>query len=155
MPLNDLTPAQGEYQDLGPYVEVIARAAELLTEEQVHTLLAVIRRFLPVQVERVDYGADFDLAAEVGEQIQMVKGLRQSMMQDGRLLPGTNRREIKDVITASSSLLGTLMKFHDRLVNIDRLRAIEKSIMIAMKQTDAITKQTFMVSLEREFELIN
>lgn len=98
-----------------------AQAAQIIAK--IHAL-----EIIPVGQDRVVYGADYDIAAEIQQLLQAVRAMQGSVMsEDGRILQGITPREMKEVVTASSSLMSLLMKSHEKLMTFDRHRALEQA----------------------------
>lgn len=137
--------------DLSAEVATILMAPAELTEDQALALYAVLApRFTDGDFE---YGADFDLAGEVGAQIRAVRAMRRLVMtDDGVVVPGTPAREVKETVTASNTLLNTLLKTHEKVLNFNRLRAIETATSAALEDLDESAKTVFFQRLEKELE---
>jgi ABC-type amino acid transport substrate-binding protein len=95
------------------------------------------------------YGADFDLAQEVGEQIKAVRAVRQQVMTaDGSVAEGMTPRDMKEVVTSGTTLLGSLMKFHKEVINMDRLRKLEQAVIDVLMEEDEDLKNRVLAKLE-------
>lgn len=87
--------------------------------------------------EGVTYGADFSMAEELQAQIAAVRAVRDRiMMRDGSLSTDISTREAKEVISSGSTLLGTLMKYHEKVMNMERLRLLEASVVEALGEVE-------------------
>ena len=139
--------------DLSAEVATILMAPAELTEDQAFALFNVLApRFAG---EGVDYGADFDLRDEVEAQIVAVRAMRGSvMLPGGKIKPGVAARELKEVVTASNTLLQTLMKTHEKVLNYDRQRALEAATVAAVENLPDENKKAFFAALETELENI-
>lgn len=139
--------------DLSTEVEAILAAPGELTANQAEALFTVLApRF---QDDSAEYGAHFDMAAEVSAQIKAVRAMRRSVMTDaGTVQPGVAARELKEVVSASNTLLQTLLKTHERLLNFDRQRALEAATVTAVETLPEENQQTFFKALEAELEAI-
>lgn len=95
------------------------------------------------------YGADFDLAQEVGEQIKAVRAIRQQVMNtDGSVAEGMTPRDMKEVVSSGTTLLSSLMKFHKEVINMDRLRKLEQAIIDVLMEEDEDLKNRVVAKLE-------
>jgi len=139
--------------DLSSEVAAILMAPAELTEDQAIALYNLLApRFTD---NTVTYGADFDLAAEVEAQIVAVRAMRDSViLPGGRVKAGTPSRELKEVVTASNTLLQTLMKTHERVLNFDRQRALEAATVAAVEGLPEEARATFFDALEQELSAI-
>jgi len=139
--------------DLSSEVAAILMAPAELTDDQA---LALYTLLTPRFTENsVTYGADFDLVAEVEAQILAVRAMRDSViLPGGRVKNGVPARELKEVVTASNTLLQTLMKTHERVLNYDRQRALEAATVAAVEGLPEEAKQAFFSALEKELSAI-
>lgn len=87
-------------------------------------------------LEPVVYDANFSLAEELQSQIAAVRAVREKIMHKGKLVSDITTREAKEVISSGSTLLGTLMKYHEKVVNMERLRILEMSVVEALLEVD-------------------
>jgi len=101
---------------------------------------------------RVVYDANFSLAEELQAQISAVRAVREKIMVNGRLADTTTTREAKEVISSGSTLLGTLMKYHEKVVNMERLRLLEVSVIEALQEVDETLRDKVMELLEVKLE---
>jgi hypothetical protein len=124
--------------DLEDHISALLMYSSLLTEAQRARLAAGLRVSTLTVVDSppppVGYGADFDLADEVEQQIAAVRAIREFVMPGGRLAGGITSREAKEVVTSGASLLASLMKFHSGIVNMDRLRNLERAVVEVLKE---------------------
>lgn len=131
-------------------VETILNNPSLLSEEQVQNLQLILREHFG---EADVYGADFSMVSEIDDQIRTVRALREHVIQpNGRLREGMNARDAKEVISASTTLLGTLMKSHDKILGFERQRAMESAVVAVLKGLDPDIKAQFFSELERRME---
>lgn len=138
--------------ELDEHVEAILNHADRLNQDQISDLLVILNEH---GVEGGGYGANFDMKAEVNEQIKAVKAMRQQVMTpSGRPKSGISARDLKEVATASNTMLQTLMKIHEKVVNAERMRAVEKATTDAIRQLPVETQELFFDTLEAELERI-
>jgi len=151
MPLHEFMDEVGP--ELSEQVEIIASSPDSLTDEQVAVLWGAIQHRLG---DSVEYGADFDLAAEVESQIAMVRAMRRNVITDaGTVLPGVAARELKEVVSASTTLLSTLTKSHEKILSFDRMRSIETATVAAIKELPPERQALFFETLESRLSDIN
>ncbi len=139
--------------ELDGYIELIETMADDLRDDQVGRLWTVLAERAPGEAA-VKYGADFDLKEEVQAQIQAVRAMRNAIMPGGIVRQGTPAREIKEVVTASSTLLTTLMKMHEKVMSFDRSRAIEEAVTETMKTLPDEKQKMFFSLLEENLSAI-
>lgn len=100
-----------------------------------------------------NYGAEFDLAEEVEAQIRAVRSIRANVFDvNGNLKSSVTSREAKEIISTGSTMLGTLMKYHEKVMNMERLRKLEQSVVEALLEVDEDFKAKVMESLEKKLE---
>jgi hypothetical protein len=97
-----------------------------------------------------EYGADFDLADEVWQQILAVKAVREQVVEDGKIKDGFSARDAKDVVTAGNTLLTSLMRYHKEIVSMDRLRRLERSVIEVLEESSPEVRQQVMSRLEEK-----
>ena len=132
-------------------VDTVVAFRDRLTSVQIHRLLPLLA-ILPAPEAPQIYGADFDVADEVNNQILAVRAMRESIMEGGRIKENIAVREVKEVIAASSTMLAALMKFHKEIINLDRMRAIDKGTIKVLKEMGH--EEEFLGMLETELEAI-
>lgn len=146
-------------------VNTVAEAAanQILSHQQVMLLADVLPHGYPDQfstkgaraVDDPNYGADFDLAKEMNEQIRVVRALRNMLTdEDGNIVKGTSPREAKELISTSGTMLQNLMKFHDKIMNTDRMRMIEQATIAAVKTMPVDQQEIFYSHLEKSLSKI-
>jgi len=80
--------------------------------------------------EDLVYDENFDLKVEIAAQISAVRAMRKTvLLSTGRVKEGVSPRELKEVVTSSSQLIATLMKYHEKLMTMDRYRAVEATTL--------------------------
>lgn len=90
----------------------------------------------PVQDrDPVEYGANYDIKIEVQNLIEAVRAMRDTVIDEqGRAKEGITPREIKETVTATTSLMTLLMKSHAKLMNFDRMRALEQATVETLQE---------------------
>lgn len=85
------------------------------------------------------YDSTFDMEKEVTEVLRSVKLLRKSIMNPNgtALRAGVTVGEAKDVISMSNTMINTLMKSHEKIVNMARYRAVEQATIDTLRELDA------------------
>lgn len=132
---------------LEEHVNTILDHPELLTEDQLVNLHAILQHYLP---EKVRYGADFDFGAEITAQITAVRAMRLKVMTpQGTLQEGITVREAKEVVGSCTTLLTTLMKHHPTIQNFERQRALEQATVRAIKTLPEDHQKLFYEEFER------
>lgn len=133
-------------------VDAILNAPQALTQTQLINLSTILRDRMP---EGVKYDASFDLMAEVAAQLTMCRAMRAKVMTAGGTpLPDVSARDLKEVVTANNTLFQSVMRSHERLVNLDRLRAIEAATIAAVKDQPKDVQDAFFETLEQQLEAI-
>jgi len=138
--------------ELDGYIDMIDALSGSLREDQVVRLFSLLAGM--GGVEQVEYNASFDLKDEVQAQIQAVRAMREAVMPNGVVRAGTPAREVKEVVTASSTLLNTLMKMHERVMSFDRSRAIEEAVTTTIRTLPDDQQKMFFTALEDNLSAI-
>lgn len=142
----------GEDIELDGYIEMIEAMSAHLRDDQVVKLGSIISERAEVGV--VTYDANFDMMGEVESQIRAVHAMRNAIMPGGVVRAGTPAREIKEVVTASSTLLTTLMKMHEKVMSFDRSRAIEEAVSDTVSTLDQEAQDRFFALLKENLSAI-
>ena len=149
--LREFDLGDGHDVELDEHISTIEALSDELSDEDIARLWAVLQGRAQAMEE---YGADFDLGHEVQMQIMAVRAMRNAIMPGGVVRAGTPAREIKEVVTASSTLLNTLMKTHERIMSLDRQRAIEEAVTTSIQTLPDEQKKQFLATLEENLSAI-
>lgn len=151
MPLQDFMTAEDE-ADVTGLIETLSLHSNSITEEQAVELSALVCTILP---EQEQYDADFSFTDELSEQIKAIRAMRKSVITaHGQVREGASVREVKEVVSASSTMLQTLLKTHDQVQSFERQRAIEKAVIDTVKSLPQEYREKFFAELEIEMEKI-
>ncbi len=149
--------------DLIVSVSTVSEAADarLLSQPQIEMLFESLRAAYPATFSTPGsnlgtaspdpgYGADFDLAEEVNAQIRVVRSLRNMIVdpETGAIREGHSARDAKELIGSGNTMLASLMKFHDKIINQDRVRAMEQATIEAVKDLPQPAQDKFFNKLE-------
>ena len=149
-PLQEI--AAVESDDMESHVAAILAFRSSLSDEQVSRLRHSLLR-PGEEPEHTVYGASFDLAAEVEQQILAVRAARDHVMtKDGRLRSGFSSRDAKDLVTAGSTLLQSLMKHHADIMNMERMRALEQTVIETLNEEDPEFRKRVVSRLEERLQ---
>lgn len=87
------------------------------------------------ETEEIAYGANYDITVEVQGLISAVRAMQNSVMTpEGKIREGITPREMKEVVTSTSSLMNLLMKSHEKLMTFERQRALEQSTVDVLRE---------------------
>ena len=89
---------------------------------------------------------DFDLKAEIMEQMFAMRALRERTT-DGSL---ASIKETKEALSATTSLLTLLTKINGQVYNQDRIRTIQVCTIETLKDMDTALQDRFLVLLEEK-----
>ena len=100
----------------------------------------------------VVYDESFDLSKEISEVLKSVRLLRKSILSPSgkSLKSGVTVGEAKDVISMSNSMINTLVKTHEKVVNMERYRAVEQATVDILRELDS--DREFMRELNEHIE---
>lgn len=147
-------------------VNLICESADtgVLSHQQVELLAHKLPEAYPeafrglgadMPIEDPNYGADFDMSTEVNDQIRTVRALRSMVLdENGSIKQGYSARDAKELISASGTLLGSLMKFHDKIINQSRMRMVEQSTVEVIKTLPDEAQALFFETLKAKLEAI-
>jgi hypothetical protein len=142
--------------DLDEHVETLLMYARMLTPEQKARLTKGLRLEGSAATRRrngsVVYDASFDVAGEVEQQINAVKAIRDAVMPNGVLAEGISARDAKDVVTSGSTLLVSLMRFHKEIVNMNRLRNLERAVVEVLMEESPELRERVVARLAERLE---
>ena len=137
--------------NLNTEVEMIAVNHHLLSQPQVNLLLKIMDPY--IERDEVEYGADFDIKDEINSQIQLVRAMRRSVLNDGGgIKVDITTRDLKEVMAAGTTLTNLLMKSHEQILSADRQRAMEAALKKAVETLDKDTQAIFFDTLEALLE---
>ena len=122
-----------------------------LSKEQLHQLVSALPAGT-LETTGQGYGADFSLADEIGLQIVAVQNLRQHVFPNGHLREGCNIREAKEVLTTCNVMCKTLMDNHERIMSMERMRAVEAATVDILIELDDGLKERFLERLRARLE---
>jgi len=125
-----------------------------LSKEQLHKLVSALPAGT-LEVTGQGYGADFSLADEIGLQIVAVQNLRQHVFPNGHLREGCNIREAKEVLTTCNVMCKTLMDNHERIMSMERMRAVESATVDILVEIDDGLKERFLERLRVRLETLS
>jgi hypothetical protein len=122
-----------------------------LSKEQMHKLVSALPAGT-LEVTGQGYGADFSLADEIGLQIVAVQNLRQHVFPNGHLRESCNIREAKEVLTTCNVMIKTMIDNHDRIMSMERMRAVEAATVDTLVEIDDDLKEQFLERLRARLE---
>lgn len=122
-----------------------------LSKDQLHQLVSALPAGT-LAVTGQGYGADFSLADEIGLQIVAVQNLRQHVFPNGHLREGCNIREAKEVLTTCNVMCKTLMDNHERIMSMERMRAVEAATVDILVEIEDGLKEQFLERLRVRLE---
>jgi hypothetical protein len=108
-----------------------------LGSHQAQKLLTRIGTLELLDISDVDvvYGANYDITTEIESLITSVRAMQNSVRTPGgQMREDVTPREMKEVITSSTSLMSLLMKSHEKLMNFDRQRRLEQSTIEVLQR---------------------
>lgn len=142
--------------ELDAAVDELCEFAEHLTTEQAQRLYISLRHSHNEVGIGQPYGADFDVSAEIGEQITVVKAMRARLIDaDGRLTERFSAKEAKEILGASNALNQTIMKFQKEITNFQRLIMVENAVKKALDTLPREAQEAYMVALNEQLQNAN
>lgn len=136
--------------------EFIEEILPLLSEDQLRELteellsLGVVKQS---DEDEIVYDAQFDLGKEIELQLRTVHALRRKVMINNRLRSGATTKEVKDVVSTTTTMLNALMKHHEKMLSMDRQRALESATISVLKELgDEAMINKFFELMERALQ---
>jgi len=130
---------------------VVAVREGFIPDYEMRKLLDV----LPAQESAQEFGADFDMSAELSNQLNALQAVRNKIFSvDGRLADGQTIKDAKDFMSSSSALLQLLHKSKAELINIERLQAVEEATIETIKELGEDKTKLFLKNLHERLERI-
>lgn len=121
------------------------------------------RKYLPaamVQRLRAEFASEdpfsimeIDLLAEVKQQLDVVRTLREAVV-DGKRIIGAPK-DVREALTASTSLLSLISKMYEDVVNMSRMRAVEMAVVDTLRETDEALVPVFMDKLKARLDSVH
>ena len=120
-------------------IDFLAKNQKYISREQLTELSALIpSKILPTLPTSSDF------VSELSEQLEMVKTLRSA-------IDGDDPRQIKDLVSASTTLFSMITKLNDDILNQQRIRKIENATVEAIKTLPEESREAFYVALGERF----
>ena len=85
-------------------------------------------------VTEFEYDENYSLKDEMATMIVAVKAMRGEIFDGNRLRNGVGLKDVKEFVTASNSIMSTLMKSHEKLMSMERHRSIEQATVEVLKE---------------------
>lgn len=125
---------------------------ELSAEEAKRLYLALRHSHMEVGIG-ASYGADFDVSAEIGEQIALTRAMRARLIsEEGKLNEHFSAKEAKEIMGASNALNQTLMKFQAQITNFQRLIKVENAVKAALSTLPREAQELYLKVLEEQLQ---
>lgn len=115
-----------------------------IDQSQLHRLANSlgVAEILPRKEEEV---GSMDLLLEIQEQMEMVRVLRRNILAKGETAA---TKDLKDLISTSTTLFSMLTKLNSDVLNQDRLRKIESATVRAIEKLPLEVQKEFFNDLE-------
>ena len=146
----DMGAMDGSHEDeLDEACSVITLFADELSAEQANRVYLALRQHHTLSLG--NYGADFDVSQEIGEQLAIAKAMRARLLdEEGRLNERFSAREAKEVMSACSTLIGVLMKSQQELLSFRRVLMVENATKRALDTLPREAQDAYLHELERQ-----
>lgn len=146
----DMGAMDGSHEnELDEACSVITLFADELSAEQANKVYLALRQHHTLSLG--NYGADFDVSQEIGEQLAIAKAMRARLLdEEGRLNERFSAREAKEVMSACSTLIGVLMKSQQELLSFRRVLMVENATKRALDTLPREAQDAYLHELERQ-----
>lgn len=114
--------------ELGELVRRVVQFKEQFTDSQIQEIHDAIRPHLKsaAAAEQNMYDSNFSIADEINELLITSRAMRRSVMTDsGEIQADISTREVKEVLSSSTTLINSLMKSHEKVMSMERFRSVE------------------------------
>lgn len=141
------------YAEVDDCVDTLCAFPEQMSAEQAQRLYIALRQSHAEVGLGEAYGADFDVSAEIGEQLTLVRAMRARLINsDGQLNERFSAKEAKEIMGASNALNQTLMKFQAQITNFQRLIKVENAVKAALSTLPREAQETYLRVLEEQLQ---
>lgn len=145
--------------DLTTEVELLAFNAQFLTDahwQRIKTLVEQHASHLSSNKPE-GYGANFDFTVEIDHQLRAVAAMRRKILHPvtGEILEDVPIREVKECLGAANTLTSALLKNHEKIINFERMRAIEQATVGAVQTLPPAQRDAFMAELNERLGRID
>ncbi len=105
-----------------------------LDSGQLRDLRSRIDERLPNDRISTVYDTTYDIRVEVEGLISAVRAMQMTVMDNGVLRSGITTKEMKEVVTSTTTLLSLLVKTHEKFMGFDRQRALELATVEVLRE---------------------
>lgn len=140
-----------------PWLDAIAILEEGIREGSIpEAEIIALTEVIPAQyftTEAMD--AEFDMMAELGAQRNLVNALRSKVMLAGGrgLAKDVTVSEAKSVMDSCRQFGEVIRKNMENVVNLDRIQALESSIMLTVNDYPEDFRREFLKNLEKQLQV--
>ena len=116
--------------------EFLSGVLPRLTESMVEALLDAMHAqgIGTTDVPQLEYDESYSLKDEMTMMLVAVRAMRNEILDGDRLRKNVGVKDLKEFLTSSSSITSTLMKNHEKLMSMERHRAIEQATIETLKE---------------------
>lgn len=141
--------------NLDELIDFLVTRKPFLRPEQIHRIQGAfsVPVELPSAPQQERLSAEFDFLAEVQTQINAVQILRNRVIDNDQLADGVSVRDAKEALSAATSLITTLNKVYQDIVNANRLRQVEMAVIDTVKKFPEVHKE-FLALLKSRLESV-
>lgn len=144
--IRDASPQSTESSGaLSHYIEVVVKNFDQVSLKDKKKLRALLLAEVPGRSaasrtgDQEDYGPNFSMQQELNEQLKLIRLMREHVLEEGFDFDEDEKGKVdlrgkKEVIAACNSFFNSLMKYHETIVNLERLRLVEKALVTAVKE---------------------
>ena len=116
--------------------EFLSGTLPQLTESMVEALLDAMHALGigTTDIPELEYDESYSLKDEMTMMLVAVRAMRNEILDGDRLRKNVGVKDLKEFLTSSSSITSTLMKNHEKLMSMERHRAIEQATIETLKE---------------------
>ena len=116
--------------------EFLSGTLPRLTESMVEALLDAMHAqgIGTTDVPQLEYDETYSLKDEMTMLLVAVRAMRNEILDGDRLRKNVGVKDLKEFLGSSSTIMSTLMKNHEKLMSMERHRAIEQATIETLKE---------------------
>ena len=145
--------------ELGELVKRVTQFKNEFTASQIQEMYDALRPLLKKASDGAEnmYGTDFSIADEINELLLTSRAMRRSVMtSSGDIQQDISTREVKEVLSSSTTLINSLMKSHEKVMSMERFRAVEAATIDTLLEVgDNELVEQFMSVLTAKLDVIS
>ena len=131
---------------LNEAIDFLESNSKYLFDDHRKRLIALLNiHHKPEPSDTFNVGNSGDMLFEIKEQMEMVRALRQKVLANQG---DTQIRELKDLISSTTTLFAMYTKYSADIVNQDRMKKVESAVVESLKMLEPQVQDRYYEHLE-------